>query len=98
MLAASASQTQQDGLKPLAMLTATSGTDLSTILPNLIDTTTNQYNASLTYTGEQFFVSALYYGSYFDNNVDSMTWDNAFIPGTFATMSSAPSTTSTSSR
>ena len=36
-------------------------------------------------------MTAAYYGSYFTNNVDSMTWDNAFNPGTSATMSSAPS-------
>ncbi len=90
VLAVSASQTQQDGLKPLSMINASSGT-VATILPNQIDTTTNQYNASLTYTGREFFVSAIYYGSYFNNNVDSMTWENAFNPGTFATMSSAPS-------
>ncbi len=89
VFAASASQTQQNGLKPLAMINASSGTS-SAILPNLIDQTTNQYNASLTYTGEQFFVTAAYYGSFFNNDVDSMTWENAFNPGTFATMSSAP--------
>ena len=89
LVAASASQTQQDGLKPLSMINLSSGTSAA-ILPNLIDQTTNQYNASLTYTGERYFVSAVYYGSYFTNNVQSMTWDNPFAPGTAATMSSAP--------
>ena len=79
----------QDGLKPLNMISLTSGTFSATI-PNLIDQTTNQYNASLTYTGEKFFGQLTYYGSYFNNHVQSMTWENAFVPGTFATMSSAP--------
>ena len=86
----SASQTQQNGLKPLNMISLSSGT-VSAVLPNLIDQTTNQYNASLNYTGDQFFFNAAYYGSYFTNNVNSMTFENAFAPGTFATMSTAPS-------
>jgi hypothetical protein len=90
VFAASASQTQQDGVKPLSMLSLSSGT-VAAILPNLIDQTTNQYNASLTYTGEQLFVTGAYYGSYYTNHVQSMVWENAFNPGTFASMSTAPS-------
>jgi len=89
-LKVSASQTQQDGLKALNMLSLVSGT-FSAVLPNLIDQTTNQYNASINYTGEQFFFTAAYYGSYFNNNNNSMTFDNAFAKGTLATMSTAPS-------
>jgi len=33
------------------------------VMPNLIDQTTNQYNASLNYTGEKLFMTAAYYGS-----------------------------------
>jgi MtrB/PioB family decaheme-associated outer membrane protein len=87
---ASASQTQQDGLKALNMISLTSGT-FSATFPNLIDQTTNQYNASLTYTGERFFFTAAYYGSYFINHNNSFTFENAFAPGTLATMSEAPS-------
>ena len=72
------------------MLSLSSGT-VAAILPNLIDQTTNQYNASLTYTGEKFFVTGAYYGSYFTNDVKSMKWENAFDPGAFASMSTAPS-------
>ena len=35
-------------------------------------------------------MTAAYYGSFFTNDVQSMTWENAFAPGTFASMSSAP--------
>jgi MtrB/PioB family decaheme-associated outer membrane protein len=86
----SATQTNQDGLKQLGMLSLSSGT-VSTINPLPIDQNTNQYNASLTYTGEDFFFTGAYYGSYFINHVSSMTWENPFAPGTFATMSTAPS-------
>jgi MtrB/PioB family decaheme-associated outer membrane protein len=86
----SASQTQQTGLKPLNMISLASGT-MSAVLPNLIDYTTNQYNASLNYNGENLFFNAAYYGSYFKNNNDSMTFENAFAPGSFATISTAPS-------
>jgi MtrB/PioB family decaheme-associated outer membrane protein len=88
-LKVSASQTQQDGLKPLNMISLASGT-FSAVLPNLIDQTTNQYNASLNYTGEKLFFTAAYYGSYFHNNNNSMTFDNAFAKGTFSTLSTAP--------
>jgi len=86
----SASQTQQNGLKPLNMINLSSGT-VSSVMPNLIDQTTNQYNASLNYTGEKLFLNAAYYGSYFTNNNNSMTFENAFAPGTFSTLSTAPS-------
>ncbi len=86
----SASQMNQTGLKPLNMISLTSGTFSATI-PNLIDQTTNQYNASLAYTGEKLYGQLTYYGSYFDNHVQSMTFENGFVPGTFATMSTAPS-------
>ena len=88
-LKVSATQTTQDGLKPLNMISLASGT-FSAVMPNLIDQTTNQYNASLNYTGEKFFFTAAYYGSYFHNNNSSMTFDNAFAKGTLSTMSTAP--------
>ena len=87
---ANASQTNQNGLKPLGMLNLSAGT-VSTINPLPIDQTTDQYNVSLTYTGQQFFFTAAYYGSYFTNHVSSMSWENPFAPGTFSTMSTAPS-------
>ena len=89
-LKVSATQTQQTGTKPLNMISLASGT-FSAVFPNLIDQTTNQYNATLTYTGDQFFFTAAYYGSYFNNDNKSMTFQNAFLPTTFETMSTAPS-------
>ena len=72
------------------MISLTTGT-FSATFPNLIDQTTNQYNVSLTYTGQQFFFTAAYYGSYFTNHNNAMFFENAFAPGTFATLSTAPS-------
>ncbi len=89
-LKVSASQTTQQGLKPLNMISLTSGT-MSAMFPNLIDQNTNQYNAAINYTGDQFFFTAAYYGSYFSNYVNSFTFENAFNKGTFATMSENPS-------
>ena len=86
----SASQTQQNGLKPLNMISLASGT-VSAVLPNLIDQITNQYNASINYTGDKFYFTAAYYGSYFTNHNNSMTFENPFAKGTVATMSTAPS-------
>ena len=89
VFSASASQTQQDGLKPLSSVTSSAG-EWAGVLPNLIDYTTNQYNAAITYTGQEYFLTAAYYGSFFTNGVQRMTWENVNAPGTFASMSSAP--------
>jgi hypothetical protein len=87
----SAKHQTKDGTKLLNMLSLVSGTSAVTI-PDLIDQTTDQYNVSLNYTGENLFFQAAYYGSVFRNNVGSMTWQNPFIQTpTFSTMSSAPS-------
>ncbi len=93
----------KDGLKPMGTvsrnpafgLTTPSLGDISTIIPDLIDQDTDQFNASLNYTGDKSFARATYYGSIFKNNVPSMSWQNwATGPtgsGTLNTMSSAPS-------
>ena len=41
---------------------------------------TDQYNASLNYTGEKGFFQAAYYGSIFKNNVSSITWQDVNDP------------------
>ena len=43
--------------------------EYSTILPDPIDQTTDQYNVSLTYTGEKAFMQVAYYGSVFRNDI-----------------------------
>lgn len=92
----------KNGFKPMGalnMATLPGTTSTSSIIPDLIDQTTDQYNASLNYTGEGKFLQAAYYGSIFKNHVGSMKWDNPSqnINGgssqgiTQTTMSSAPS-------
>ena len=78
------------GTKLMNMLSTASGTSAVT-LPDLIDQTTDQYNVGLNYTGGNAFLQAAYYGSIFRNHVDSMSWQNPFLPTTVANMSSAPS-------
>jgi MtrB/PioB family decaheme-associated outer membrane protein len=87
---ASARQEDRTGTKLMNMLSLASGTAAVT-LPDLIDQTTDQYNVSLNYTGEKAFLQAAYYASIFKNHVDSMNWQNPFLPTTIAQMSSAPS-------
>ena len=95
---ASARRENKTGYKPIGSITraftasgATSATDISTILPDRIDQTTDQYNVALGFTGDKGFLNAAYYGSVFDNHVSSMSWQNWADPTKVATMSSAPS-------
>jgi MtrB/PioB family decaheme-associated outer membrane protein len=91
----SARHEHKDGLKPMGTVSRNTGGDISTIIPDLIDTDTNQFNASLNYKGDKSHFQAAYYGSVFKNNVGSMSWQNwATGPtgtGTLNTISSAPS-------
>jgi MtrB/PioB family decaheme-associated outer membrane protein len=88
-LKASVRHEDKTGFKPMNMLSLANGT-ASVTLPDLIDQTHDQYNASINYTGPQGFFQAAYYGSLFKNNVQSMTWQNAFDPTKSATMGSNP--------
>ena len=71
------------------------GGDISTIIPDLIDTDHNQVTVSLNVRGQRGFAQAAYYGSFFRNHVPFMSWQNwATGPagtGTVNTISSAPS-------
>ena len=70
----------------------------SVTLPDPIDQTHDQYNASLNYTGPKGFFTAAYYGSIFKNNGESVTWQNPFDPTKSRRPSAArPTTSSTSS-
>ncbi len=87
----------KDGLKPLGTVSRNTGGDISTIIPDKIDSNHNQANANLNFTGKKSYAQVGYYGSYFTNNVPSMSWQNwATGPtgtGTSNTMGSAPSNT-----
>jgi MtrB/PioB family decaheme-associated outer membrane protein len=87
---ASTKHEKKDGLKPMGAVTS-QVSEYAAILPDLIDQTHDQYNASLTYTGDAAFFQVAYYGSVFHNDVSSMTWQDVNDPTKTATLSSAPS-------
>jgi MtrB/PioB family decaheme-associated outer membrane protein len=90
---ASASHEHKDGMKPMGTVSRATA-EVSTIIPDLIDQDTNQFNASLAYTGDKSFMKLNYYGSLFKNNVSSMSWRDYSVAGggsTQLTISSAPS-------
>jgi hypothetical protein len=82
----------KDGLKPMGSVSRANA-EISTVIPDLIDQQTDQFNASLGYTGDKSFMKLAYYGSIFKNNVSSMSWADWSTAGggTKLTMSSAPS-------
>ena len=88
-------------MKPMGTVSRNTGGDISTIIPDLIDTDTYQINTSVNYKGAKAFVQAGYYGSFFTNDVPFMSWQNwATGPtgdGTSTQMSSTPSNASTRS-
>ena len=45
-----------------------------------VDYVTDQVDASVFYNSEKLQTSLAYYGSFFKNNNDSLSWDNAFTP------------------
>jgi hypothetical protein len=61
------------GLKPMGTVSRNTGADISTIIPDVIDTDTNQLNLSVNYKGAKSYVQAGYYGSFFRNRVPFMS-------------------------
>ena len=89
----------RDGLQPLGTVSRSAGGDISTVIPYLIDTNTNQVTASATYKADRAYLQGGYYASLFTNNVSSVSWQNwASGPsggnaGIVNSISSAPSNT-----
>ena len=95
---ASASQTQQDGLKPLSSVTSSSRTSGRRSCPTSSTTPRTSTTRAITYTGQEYFLTAAYYGSFFTNDVKSMTWENCQRSGHLCVDEQrARATTSTSS-
>jgi MtrB/PioB family decaheme-associated outer membrane protein len=91
-IAASAIHEDKTGVKPMSTVSRQSGGDIATVIPDLIDQTTEQYNLSLNFKDDKSFLTAAYYGSVFRNNVPNMSWQNWAVAGSPGnTMSSAPS-------
>lgn len=101
---ANANHMDRNGYKPMSFSTKAITGERVSVLPDLIDQTTNQFNAGFNYTGEKAFMQIGYYGSIFYNNINSMRWQDwgpnsgpgTPIPGgipsqtRFDTMSTAP--------
>lgn len=81
----------RDGTKPMGSVTRFTGSDISTVLADPIDTTTDQVTATLGYRSKHDFLQLSYYGSKFDNKIASLTWSNWTASTANATMSSTPS-------
>jgi MtrB/PioB family decaheme-associated outer membrane protein len=79
----------QSGLKPIGAVTSAVAEN-SVILPNVIDTTTDQFNLGLQYGRPKGFVQIGYYGSVFTNHVHGLSWQDPNDPTRTATLSSAP--------
>lgn len=47
-----------------------------------VDYVTDEVNASASYIGKQWQATLAYYGSFFSNENKSLTWENAYTPGT----------------
>ena len=80
----------KSGLKALGTVTS-QVSENSVILPTPIDFDTSQANAGLNYKFKQLYVSFAYYGSYFTDNVKSVTWQDVNDPTRSATLASEPS-------
>lgn len=89
-LAGSIIHEKKTGYKPMGTVSS-QVSEFSAVIPDLIDSTTDQYNFSIGYTGDKGFLRGAYYGSIYKNNVTSMTWQDVNDLTKSATMSSAPS-------
>ncbi len=61
------------------------------ILPNPTNYTTNSFNFALDWTGEHGHLTGAYYGSYFKDHYDRVTWTTFQGANATDTMSTAPS-------
>ena len=87
---ASATRENKSGAKAMGTVTRSTGGDISAILADPIDQTTDQFNLGAAWRGKANFLQLAYYGSRFDNNIRGLTWSNWAQPATSMTMSSAP--------
>lgn len=81
----------KSGVKPMGTVSRNVGGDISTIIPDVIDSDHDQLNANVSYKGQKTFAQAAYYGSIYRNNIPFMSWQNWATPtGIVNTMSSTP--------
>ncbi len=83
---------RKSGTKLMGTVSRTTGGDISTVIPDRIDSGTDQIGLNVTYRHGKGVFQGGYYGSFFTNNVPFMSWQNwATSAFTTNTMSSAPS-------
>jgi MtrB/PioB family decaheme-associated outer membrane protein len=79
-----------DGSRPIGALSAAVQEQMETI-PELVDTTTDQFNLALDYARPKGSLRAAYYGSIFKNDVASISWQDPSDPLRTASLGTAPS-------
>jgi MtrB/PioB family decaheme-associated outer membrane protein len=84
------SHEHKDGLKALGAVTSRV-TQNSAILPYKVDWDTDQASGAVNYKRKKLYVSLAYYGSFFRNNTDTMTWQDVANPADTAVLAEEPS-------
>lgn len=90
VVSASLRHEKQDGFRPLGADRSAVNENAS-ILPEVVNTTTDQFTLGMEYSGRRFFVKAGYYGSNFRNDVTGMTWQDPANSTQTGTISTPPS-------
>jgi MtrB/PioB family decaheme-associated outer membrane protein len=80
----------KDGNKIVGAVTS-QVTQNSALLPYKVDWDTNQASAALNYKRKKLYVSAAYYGSFFHNNTDTITWADPANPAFTPILAEEPS-------
>jgi MtrB/PioB family decaheme-associated outer membrane protein len=80
----------KSGLKALSVVTS-QVSETAEVLPTPIDFDTSQANAAVDYKLKQLYLSVAYYGSYFTDNVNSVTFQDPADPTKSATLATPPS-------
>jgi hypothetical protein len=81
---------EKQGTKAIGAISTRSTFESTVILPDVVDTNTDQFNLGLQYTGERSFLQGAYFGSMFNNHVQSMRWQDPSNLAVTSAQSSAP--------
>jgi MtrB/PioB family decaheme-associated outer membrane protein len=81
---------ERDGTKLIgAIVGNTGGNPRAVILPRPIDDKTHQFDVTANWTTFQTQIQAQYYFSYYDPDVNSLTWQNPYTNGAWAAAANA---------
>ena len=84
------SREHKDGRRALGAVTSQVNEN-AIFMPYQVDWDTDQASAAVNYKAKKLFVSVGYYGSFFHNNVTSMTWQDVADRTKSATLAEEPS-------